>query len=141
MLKKILSISGKPGLYKLISYGKNNLIVESLIDGKRMPATGRDKIISLGDISIYTTENDAPLAEVMKTIHEQNDGKALDPANYKEGAQLHAFLLSLLPNFDEERVYNSDIKKLISWYNILVNSGFDFAAAPEEETPANEAAE
>lgn len=147
MLKRILSISGKPGLYKLISYGKNLLIVESLADGKRIPATARDKIISLGDIAIYTTEQEVPLAEVMDVICKKFEGKALDMANYKEGAQLREFFASILPNYDEERVYNNDIKKVITWYNLLVNAGItEFVVNEEEvaevkEEPAAEAVE
>lgn len=140
MLKRILSISGKPGLYKLISYGKNLLIVESLVDGKRTPATARDKIISLGDIAIYTTEQEVPLGQVMDAISKQNEGKALDASEYKTGDQLRDFFKSVLPNYDEERVYNNDIKKVISWYNIMVNAGItEFVA--QEEAPAEEAKE
>lgn len=133
MLKKILSISGKPGLYKLISYGKNLLIVESLVDGKRMPATARDKIISLGDIAIYTTEKEVPLGEVMTSIFEKFEGKAIDTATVKTPEQLADFFRAVLPNYDEERVYNNDIKKVIAWYNFMVNAGMtQFVAAPEE---------
>lgn len=139
MLKNILSISGKPGLYKLISYGKNLLIVESLADGKRTPATARDKIISLGDIAIYTTEQEVPLGQVMDNIFKQFEGKALNAAEYKTGAQLTAFFKQVLPNFDEERVYNNDIKKVVSWYNLLVGAGItEFVAT---ENPAEEATE
>lgn len=139
MLKKILSISGKPGLYKLISYGKNLLIVESLIDGKRLPATARDKIISLGDIAIYTTEKEVPLAEVMDTICKKYEGKAIDTATVKTPDQLAAFFQEVLPNYDEERVYNNDIKKVVAWYNLMVNAGItEFVAA---EAPAAEETE
>ena len=142
MLKTILSISGKPGLYKLISPGKNLLIVESLADGKRLPATARDKIISLGDIAIYTTEQEVPLAQVMDNILKLHDGKALDAANYKSGDQLAAFFKEVLPNYDEERVYNNDIKKVISWYNLMVNAGItEFVPKAEDgETAETEKA-
>ncbi|MBQ0120876.1 MAG: DUF5606 domain-containing protein, partial [Bacteroidales bacterium] len=136
----ILSISGKPGLYKLISYGKNLLIVESLVDGKRTPATARDKIISLGDIAIYTLDQEVPLAQVMDTISKQFDGKQLNAADYKTGEQLADFFKSVLPNYDEERVYNNDIKKVISWYNILVGAGIT-EFVPAEENAAEEAIE
>ena len=145
MLKTILSISGKPGLYKLISYGKNLLIVESLVNGKRTPATARDKIISLGDIAIYTLDQEVPLAQVMDTISKKFDGKQLNAADYKTGEQLADFFKSVLPNYDEERVYNNDIKKVISWYNILVGAGItDFVPAAEnaaEEAKEEEAKE
>lgn len=140
MLKTILSISGKPGLYKLISYGKNLLIVESLINGKRTPATARDKIISLGDIAIYTLDQEVPLAQVMDTISKKYDGKQLNAADYKTGEQLADFFKSVLPNYDEERVYNNDIKKVISWYNILVGAGIT-EFVPADENAAEEAKE
>ena len=132
MLKKILAISGKPGLYKLISYGKNTLIVESLVDGKRIPAHSRDKIISLGDISIYTTSEDKPLGEVMDTIFKEFDGKAVNTADYKTPDQLAGFFGKVLPDYDADRVYNNDIKKVISWYNVMVNAGMTEFAAQEE---------
>ena len=140
MLKTILSISGKPGLYKLISYGKNLLIVESLVNGKRTPATARDKIISLGDIAIYTLDQEVPLAQVMDTISKKFDGKQLNAADYKTGEQLADFFKSVLPNYDEERVYNNDIKKVISWYNILVGAGIT-EFVPAAENAAEEANE
>lgn len=141
MLKKILSISGKPGLYKLISYGKNMLVVEGLADGKRTPATARDKIISLGDIAIYTTEQEVPLGQVMETIFKNNDGKALDMATLKTGEQLRDFFKSTLPNYDEERVYNNDIKKVVTWYNLMVGAGMTEFVASEEEAAQEQAAE
>lgn len=140
MLKTILSISGKPGLYKLISYGKNLLIVESLVNGKRTPATARDKIISLGDIAIYTLDQEVPLAQVMDTISKKYDGKQLNAADYKTGEQLADFFKTVLPNYDEERVYNNDIKKVISWYNILVGAGIT-EFVPAAENAAEEAKE
>lgn len=133
MLKKILSISGRSGLYKLISYGKNNLIVESLVDGKRSPATARDKITSLGDIAIYTTDKEVPLGEVLTSVFKQHDGKAVDTATVKTPQQLAQFFKEVLPNYDEERVYNTDIKKLIAWYNVLVNAGITQFVATEQD--------
>ena len=125
MLKKILSISGKPGLYKLISYGKNIIVVESLADKKRMPAYSYNKIVSLGDIAIYTTDEEVPLADVFETIYKQNEGKVLDKTAFtKNATTLHEFFASVLPNYDADRVYDADIKKVISWYNILVEAGF-----------------
>ena len=125
MLKKILSISGKPGLYKLISYGKNIIIVEGLADKKRMPAYSYNKIISLGDIAIYTTDEEVPLADVMETIYKNNDGKILDKKELtKNATALHEFFTSVLPNYDTDRVYDTDIKKVIAWYNLLVEAGF-----------------
>lgn len=144
MLKKILSISGRPGLYELITYGKNMVIVESLVDRKRFPAYARDKIISLGDIAIYTTTEEVPLGQVFTTIYEQHDGAALNVSDYKTNEQLDAFFAQVLPNYDVDRVYRTDIKKVITWYNILVNAGITTFVSEEpetaDETPA-EAAE
>ncbi len=133
MLKTILSISGKPGLYKLISQGKNMLIVESLVDKKRFPAYGNEKIISLGDIAMYTDEEEVPLRDVLLAMKKKENGEAVTMDVKKAApAELQAYLSEVLPNFDRDRVYISDIKKLISWYNLLVASGMtDFEEASE----------
>ena len=133
MLKKILSISGRSGLYELKSYGKNMVIVESLADHKRTPAYSRDKIISLGDIAIYTTSEEVPLGQVFDTIAKKFGSKPLDENNYKTNDQLDTFFADILPNYDVDRVYRTDIKKVISWYNILVKAGMtDFLPKQEE---------
>ena len=139
MLKTILSISGKPGLFKLISQGKNMLIVEALATKKRQPAYARDKIVSLGDIAIYTYGEEVPLAKVFTTIYEKNEGKALDAKQYTTPEALHAFLEGVLPDYDKERVYNNDIKKIISWYNLLLAAGF--TSFEETEQTEQETAE
>ena len=136
MLKEILNISGKPGLYKLLSYGKNTIIVESLIDKKRMPAHAREKIISLGDVAIYTTGEDVPLSKVLESIYAKYEGKPIELDKYTTPEELHKFFTGVLPDYDEDRVYKTDIKKLISWYNVLVNAGFISFADKEE--PAEE---
>ena len=124
MLKTILSISGKPGLFKLISPAKNMLIVESLQTGKRQPAYAHEKIISLGDIAIFTDEEDVPLSEVLNAIKEKENGaKVILDIKKADNETLRAYLAEVLPNFDRERVYPTDIKKLISWYNLLVETG------------------
>lgn len=136
MLKTILSIAGKPGLYKLISQGKNMLIVESLTDKKRLPAYGNEKIISLGDISMYTDDDDVPLREVLLSMKTKENGQAVALDIKKASSEeLNAYLAVVLPEFDRDRVHTSDIKKLISWYNILVGAGMtDFEEVAEEET-------
>ncbi len=139
MLKKILSISGKPGLYRLVTNGKNMLIVESLLNGKRMPAYARDKVVSLGDISIYTTEEDMPLGEVLEKVKEAADGKQVDVKAIGDDAAVRAYFKTILPEYDEDRVYTTDIRKLFSWYNQLVAAGVtDFK---NEEIAEDEAAE
>lgn len=133
MLKTILAISGKPGLYKLVSNGRNMLIVESLSTGKRTPAYSHDKIVSLGDIAIYTTEEDVPLSRVFETIKEKNDGKPVDMSAFADDHSLRAYFKEILPDFDDERVYTNDIRKVFNWYNILVGAGMtDFAESAEE---------
>lgn len=137
MLKTILSISGKPGLYKLVSQGKNMLIVESInADKKRTPAYGHDKIISLADIAMYTDDAEVPLKEVLVSMKKKENGAvvSLDPKKASSD-ELRAYLAEVLPDFDRERVYPADIKKLISWYNILVTNGIiEFEAEAADET-------
>lgn len=134
MLKSILSISGKPGLYKLISQGKNMLVVESIIDKKRMPAYGSEKVISLGDIAMYTDTDDVPLKDVFLAMKEKENGAAVS-IDLKKATpeELRAYLEKVLPTFDRDRVHVGDIKKLISWYNLLVSCGMtDFDATTEK---------
>ena len=131
MLQTILSISGKPGLYKLVSRGKMNLIVEALDDThRRMPAFATDRVTSLSDIAMFTDTEDIPLWKVLKNLGKKEQ---LKPAsfNYKKasGNELRKYFGEILPDFDRERVHDSDIKKLIQWYNILINNGItDFEA-------------
>lgn len=139
MFKKILSISGRPGLYKLVSYGKNMLLVEGLTDGKRFPVHSRERVMALGDISIFTTAEDIPLSQVFENIGKKFENKAIDAKSYTTPDQLHEFMGSALENWDDERVHNSDIKKIISWYNILIGAGItDFTVKEEEEEAKDE---
>ena len=138
MLKEILSISGKSGLYKLISQGKNMFITESLIDKKRIPVYASDKSVSLGDIAIYTEDEEVPLVNILSKIKEkENGGKiTLDPSVKPE--ELRNYFAEILPEFDRDRVYPSDIKKIINWYNILVNAGLtQFDEEEKEEEKEN----
>ena len=142
MLKKILSISGRPGLYQLVSYGKNMLLVETVPAGRRFPIHSRERVMSLGDISIYTTSEDIPLSKVLENVGKKYDNKPIDAKAIATPDQLHEFIGGVLENWDNERVHNSDIKKIISWYNILVGAGItDFTAKEEEEEKAEEATE
>lgn len=139
MLKEILSIAGKPGLYKMVSYGKSMIVVENLETKKRMPAYSRDRIVSLGDIAIYTTDEEVPLAKVFETICSKNEAKAIDASKYKTDDDLDAFFKDILPNYDEERVYKSDIKKMIAWYNLLIGAGItDFSIKESNEQKSEE---
>jgi hypothetical protein len=121
-LTGIIAISGRPGLFKVIVQGKNNVIVESLVDKKRFPAYSTDRISALEDISIYTLETEKPLKEIFKAIHDKENGG--ETISHKEvDAKLIAYLLEILPNYDQEKVYVSDIKKIYQWYNLLHKSG------------------
>ncbi len=141
MLKTILSISGRPGLFKLVNRGNNMLIVESLADGKRVPAYTRDKVISLGEITMYTLDGDTPLGEVLESLKTVAEGKTVDVKAIGKDADVREFFGKVLPDYDRERVYTSDIKKLISWYNILINAGItDFKEADEVAEEATEEA-
>lgn len=137
MLEKILAISGKPGLYKLVSRGNNSLIVETLdAQKKRMPVFGTDKVISLADIAMYTDEEEVPLRRVFKNIFEKEDGKKTS-LDYKKASkeELAAFMAEALPNYDRDRVYPADMKKLAQWYNILIeNEITDFEEPKTENT-------
>lgn len=145
MLKTILSITGKPGLFKLISQGRNMLLVEDLISHKRYPAHSRDRLVSLGDIAIYTDAEEKPLGEVLDAVYAKQEGKPIDIKELENAGTLRSYFGEILPDFDEDRVYNSDIKKLMQWYNLLLEAGFtkftaDEEAAEEtaEEEPAKE---
>ncbi len=135
MKQTILAISGKPGLYKLVSRGKNSLIVEALDGtGKRMPAFGTDRITSLADIAMFTETEDVPLMKILAALRDLEKGKA-SSLNYKKASpdELHEYFTKVLPEWDRDRVHNSDIKKLLQWYDILVQAGItDFE---EEMTP------
>ncbi|MCI5782876.1 MAG: DUF5606 domain-containing protein [Bacteroidales bacterium] len=141
MLKRILSISGKQGLFRLVNQGKNMLIVESLLNGKRTPAYAHDKIISLGDIAIYTVENDVPLADVFEAVKEINEGKHVDVKALGDDEAVRAYFKEILPDFDEERVYTTDIKKVFNWYNQLLDAGFTTFKEETAEKPAEDKAE
>ena len=138
MLKTILSISGRPGLFRLVSHGKNMLIVESLADKKKVPAYAKDKVISLGDIAIYTNEGEVPLHDVLESVKNKENAAKASISTSAKPEELRAYMAEILPEFDRDRVYPSDIKKLIMWYNLLIDAGFkDFT--PLEELAAQSA--
>lgn len=136
MKETILAISGKSGLYKLVSRGKNNLIVEALdATHRRQPAFGTDRITSLGDIAMFTESDDVPLTKVLENMKTLEDGKKCS-IDYKKAspAELHDYFTKVLPEWDQDRVKNSHIQKLIQWYNILIEAGItDFEDKAEED--------
>jgi hypothetical protein len=134
-LSKILSITGKPGLYLILSQTKSGALVESLIDKKRFPVFINEKISTLSEISIFTTEEDISLKEVLHSIYKkENGGKCID--SKLDNNALKNYMLEVLPNYDQDRVYVSDMKKLFSWYNLL--QSVDMLEFSEEAKPENE---
>ena len=121
-LSGIISISGKPGLYTVVGQSKSNVIVESVVDGKRFPAFASNRISALEDISIYTYDDDILLSDVFRSLHEKLNGEK-SPSHKEKIEDLSKILRDILPEYDEERVFASDIKKLFQWYNILDGAG------------------
>ena len=131
----ILAISGKPGLYKLVSRGKINLIVESIDEKhKRFPAFATDRVTSLSDIAMYTDAEDVPLMKILAALRDKEEGKVVSIDYKKCGREeLREYFATVLPDFDRERVHDSDIKKLFQWYDILVSNGITDFDEPEAE--------
>jgi hypothetical protein len=135
MLKEILSIPGKPGLFKLVSQGKNMLIVESLIDNKRIPAYTKDKVVSLGDIAIFTEDAEIPLGQVLENVKTKENGALCSIDTKASNELLRKYMSEVLPEYDRDRVYPSDIRKLITWYNILLKAEITEFLKVEVEEP------
>lgn len=134
---KIIAITGKPGLYQVVSQSKNAIIVEGLTDKKRIAVNSTQNVSLLENIAIYTYEEDLPLFHVFKAIAEKADHKKA--LSHKEsGNKLTSFFAEALPNYDDERVYTSNIKKVIQWYNLLIEAGFDFSKAEAQEENTEE---
>ena len=134
---KIIAVTGKPGLFEILSQTKTGVIVKSMLDGKRFPITSTHNVSLLENIAIYTYETEVPLAEVFKAMAEKTEGK--EAISHKEsGKKLESFFAEVLPDYDDERVYTSNIKKVIQWFNLLVKSGFDFTTLAVEETTTEE---
>tara|TARA_R110002073_G_scaffold8207_6_gene45872 strand:+ start:703 stop:1122 length:420 start_codon:yes stop_codon:yes gene_type:complete len=135
---KIIAIGGKPGLFQAISQTKTGFIVESLTDKKRFPIPSTNNVSLLENIAIYTYEEEIPLLTVFKSMYEKQEGK--EALSHKEsGNKLTAYFSEVLPDYDEERVYTSNIKKVIQWYNSLVSAGLDFSAIEVSEENTEEA--
>lgn len=138
-LSKIVSISGKPGLYMIKSQAIGRLIVESLIDGKCTPAFARDRMSSLEEISIFSVDEDRPLKEVFKMINEKMGEKVDFDFKKASNDELRAKFLDVMPDYDQDAVYPSDMRKVFAWYQMLMDKNLlDFT---EEEKPAEEAIE
>lgn len=135
-LSEILSIAGKPGLFKVVAQTKNGVVVESLLDEKRHTAFTSDRVSSLEEISVFTETEDIPLKDVFKSIFDKQEGKAA--INHKSDAkELKSFFEEVLADYDKDRVYTSDIKKVLQWYNLLLEKdllNFEDEEAEKEET-------
>ena len=130
-LNEIISITGRPGLFMVVAQGKNSVIVESIVDKKRIAAHASDRISAIGDISIYTSDEDVKLIEVFEKFNDKYEGKA-GPTHKEELSTLEGILGEILPNYDRERVYKSDVRKLFQWYNILINAGIPIVEKKEK---------
>jgi hypothetical protein len=133
---KIIAVTAKPGLFKVISQSKSAIIVSSLTNDKKIAISATQNVSLLENIAIYTYEEDIPLLKVFKAMFQKTEGK--EAISHKESSKkLEAFFVEVLPDYDAERVYTSNIKKVIQWFNLLVKSGMDFSkieASPEENT-------
>lgn len=136
-LKDIMAVSGQPGLFRFLSQGRNGIIVESLVDGKRSHISTSAKVSALSDISIFTNSGDKPLREVLELIKNKEGGKPTI-SHKAEGEELKKYFTQLLPDYDDQKVYVSDIKKVVAWYNLLQSKDMlDFKEEePEEEKTA-----
>ncbi len=122
-LEKIIAIGGKSGLYELIAQTKGGFVGESLVDKKRLTVSIRAKVSVLSEIAIYALDREVPLLEVFEAIHKKEEGKETSVSPKADKLALEEYFFSILPNYDEDRVYASDMKKILSWYNLLLNSG------------------
>ncbi len=137
MLKKIISITGKPGLYEILSQGRGTLIVEDLESKRRLPVHARDQVVSLGDISMYTESGDTPLSDILDKVYARFEGKEIDVKSM-DGVKLHSTFGEIVEDYDRDRVRDNDIKKLFKWYNILIASGMTAFSEKKEEENNNE---
>lgn len=137
-LDKILSISGKPGLYQIVTQTRTGAVVESLVDKKRLTVGAHSNISILSEIAIYTLTEEVPLRDVLKKVKEKESGKQTS-ISHKDGKDtLEEFFFEVLPDYDEDRVYPSDIKKIVQWYNILQKNDLLSALETEEDTKSSE---
>lgn len=136
-LDKVMSISGKPGLYELKAQTRGGFVAESMLDGKKISVNMRHNVSLLSEIAIYTYTEEVPLREIFQKIYDkENGGEAI---NHKESkAKLEEYFREVLPEYDEDRVYISDIKKIFQWYNLLLSKGYtDFTKSDENSTEEN----
>ena len=131
-ISEILAIAGKPGLYKVIASSNKNLVVESMVDGKRTSVPGSAKVSSLGDITMYTLKEDIPLRDILNNMHKKTNGNEAPGHNSSSSQEIKDFIDNAVADLDHDRIYNSDLKKLVQWYNILLTKGAFPLEADEE---------
>lgn len=140
MLKEILSITGKPGLFKILTPGKRTLLVEDLKSKKRFPLGARERVVCLGDIAMYTTGEDLPLSEILDRVYDVEKGEPIDVKSLDNDG-LRSEFAKAVEDFDRDRVYPTDIKKLFNWYNLLISEGMTKFSEPapkaEEDSEEN----
>lgn len=145
MIKGIIAITGKPGLYRLLKRGRNALIVENLETGKRAPSYGSDKVISLADVTMYSDHGDVPLPEVLDNLYRVQEGKPVDIKGMKDDEAFRELFGRVVPDYERDRVYVADMRKLYTWYNILIAAGVtefkDKEIAQDQAAEAAEAAD
>ncbi|MDE6680739.1 MAG: DUF5606 domain-containing protein [Muribaculaceae bacterium] len=142
MLRQIISITGKPGLYKILSQGNRNIIVEDISTKRRMPVQARDRVVSLGDIAMYTEEEDLPLAKILDRAYKHYEGATVDVKSLIADGRIRDEFALIVPDFDRDRVYDNDLKKFFTWYNLLTEAGYkDFEASEGKTNAATEPAE
>lgn len=138
-LKQIISISGKPGLFKILTGNKTPIVVQELASGAKRTLFPRDQVVGLSDISMYTNEGDKPLGEILQDVFDKYEGKELDAKTLtKSKDSLVSFFEEVVPTFDKDRVYPTDIKKVIQWYNLLIKDGFTSFVEEESKEPTKE---
>lgn len=137
-LEKILAIGGKPGLYRLLTQTRTGFVAESLLDGKRLTVGMSSNVSVLSEIAIYTLEEELPLREVFQKIKEKENGGKTTIGHKEDKLKLEEYFFELLPNYDEDKVYTSDIRKVIQWYNLLHDHGINEFPKPEEKPDATE---
>jgi hypothetical protein len=132
-LEKILSIGGKPGLFRLLTQTRTGFVAESLLDGKKVSVGMTGNVSILSEIAIYTLEEELPLRAVFSRIHEKEQGGKTPVSHKADKTDLEAYFFEVLPDYDEDRVYASDIRKVIQWYNLLHDNGITDFSEPEAE--------
>lgn len=135
-LDKIIAISGRPGLFEVKVQTRTGFVAHSLVDGKRITASGRDQVSLLSEINIFGLQTEVPLGEVFQMIFKKEEGQKCSVKPKAPASDLEAYFFEVFQDYDEDRVYPSDIKKIIQWYNILIDNNLLTAISDTEETPA-----